>query len=338
MNDTVFENIFKSKILITGATGMIGQNIVRYITEINRSSQAGITIIAHGRNADKIKQLYGDRISDSTFHTCICEISNLSYDGDVDYIIHTASITGGSKQHLEYPLRTLNTAIDGTRKVLNLALEKKCKGVVFLSSLEVYGYTGDLQSNIKETDGGYIDTMNPRSSYKEGKRISECLFTAYAKQYNLRAMVARLTASFGIGVSPDDNRVFAQFARSILSGEDIVLRSTGETVRNYCDAMDVASALLTLLAVGKAGEAYNVSNMNTEISIKELAQSFINLYPDSGSKLVFDLSEDVKKLGYNPTMRSVLDSNKLMALGWKPKYGIDEMITHLIQSMKSTKE
>jgi dTDP-glucose 4,6-dehydratase len=232
----------------------------------------------------------------------------------------------------------LAASIDGSRRVLELALQRNCKGVVFTSSLEVYGNTGISQKNITETDGGYIDTMNPRSSYSEGKRISECLFTAYAKQYGLRAMVARLTASFGDCASYTDKRVFAQFARSIVNHEDIVLKSTGETVRDYCDALDVASALLTILSEAPAGEAYNVANMDAEISIKDLAQRFVDLYPESGSHLVFDLGEDAQKLGYNPVMRNVLDSSKLMGLGWKPEYGIDDMIRHLVDGYKKIQE
>lgn len=329
-----FSSLYKSSILITGATGMIGQNIVEYIRKLNEKENAGITIIAHGRSEEKLNALYGQYMEGSLFRTTVSDIIDLTYEGDVEYIIHTASITGGSKQHLDYPMRTLETAIDGTRRVLDLALEKKSKGIVFLSSLEVYGFTGNSEHNIREADGGYIDTMNPRSSYSEGKRVSECLFTAYAKQYGLRAMVARLTASFGAGASVKDNRVFAQFARSIISKENIVLKSTGETVRDYCDALDVASALLTILSHGEPGQAYNVANMDTEISIRDLAQRFIDLYPESGSKLVFDLKEDAAKLGYNPIMRNVLDSQKLMELGWKPEYSIDEMIRHLVESLR----
>lgn len=338
MNNAVFSKLYGSSIMITGATGMIGQNLVRYIYDLNRNDHADITVIAHGRSETKMEALYGTHKNDTNFKTHICNISELTYAEDVDYIIHAAGVTGDSRQHLEFPMNTLSTTIDGTRRVLELMLEKKCRGAVFLSSLEVYGYTGNLKTDIKETDGGYIDTMNPRSSYKEGKRISECLFTAYAKQYGVRTMVARLTASFGAGASLTDNRVFAQFARSILSGKDIVLKSTGETVRNYCDALDVASALLTILAVGESGEAYNVANMDTEISIKDLAETFIDLYPSAGSKLVFDLSEDASKFGYNPVMRSVLDSEKLMCLGWRPEYDIRAMIKHLVQSMKSAQE
>ena len=331
-----FSTLYNKSIMITGATGMIGQNIVAFIKRLNEKENASITVIAHGRNAEKFNALYGEFISDPLFKATISDVTELQYDEPVDYIIHAASITGGSKQHLDFPMRTLGTAIDGTRRVLDLAMDKHCQGVVFLSSLEVYGYTGKAENNITETDGGYIDTMNPRSSYSEGKRVSECLFTAYAKQYGLPAMVARLTASFGAGVSPKDNRVFAQFAKSILAGEDIVLQSTGETVRDYCDAMDVASALLTILISGTPGQAYNVANMSTEISIRDLAQRFINLYPESGSKLVFDLKEDAAKIGYNPVMRNVLDSTKLMNLGWTPQFSIDDMIRHLVESLSET--
>ena len=326
-----YKPLYNSTVLITGATGMIGQNIVDFIQKLNISHHANIKIVAHGRSEEKIKSIYGgkDKI---TF--VVSDIRQLSYPEDVDYIIHTASITGGSKQHLEYPMRTLGTSIDGTRRVLDLALDKKSKGIVFLSSLEVYGNTGVSKKNIKETDGGYIDTMNPRSSYSEGKRVSECLFTAYAKEYGVPATVARLTASFGANASTSDNRVFAQFAKSIINGQDIVLKSTGETVRDYCDTEDVASALSAILAYGTPGQAYNVANMETEISIRDLAQRFIDLYPESGSKLVFDLKEDAAKYGYNPVMRNVLDSGKLMALGWRPQYSIDDMIKHLVDFLR----
>lgn len=329
-----FRELYNSNVLITGSTGMIGQNIVECIDRLNYTEGAGITIIAHGRNEEKLNNLCRECRINHLIKTVVCDIVDIEYEDKIDYIIHAASVTGGSKQHTDYPMRTLGVAIDGTRRVLELAMEKKCIGVVLLSSLEVYGYTGNTEKNITENDGGYIDTMSPRSSYSEGKRISECLFTAYAKQYGLRAMVARLTASFGKGVSPTDNRVFSQFAKSILSGDNIVLKSTGETLRDYCDAMDVATAILTILTYGSLGQAYNVANMDTEISIRDLAQKFIELYPESGSSLVFDLSDDPVRFGYNPSMRIVLDSKKLMELGWKPQYSIEDMIRHLVESLR----
>lgn len=325
------EKLKGSRILITGATGMIGRSLVKYIEELNEQQNAGIYVIAHGRNPEKLQRLFKDK---ENLEMLEADITELAYDKEVDYIIHTASITGGSKQHVDFPMRTIRTAIDGTRRVLDLALKNSCKGTIFLSSLEAYGNTGLDKPVIKETDGGYIDTMNPRSSYPEGKRISECMFTAYAKEYGLRTMVARLTSSFGYGVAVTDNRFFSQFARSILDEQNIVLKSTGETVRNYCDTLDVAEALLYMLCHGESGEAYNVANMDNEISVKDVAQLFIDCTPGTKSVVEFDLGENVAKFGYNPTMRNVLDCTKLMELGWRPRYSVSEMIVHLLDSLR----
>lgn len=337
-DDEIAKAISGSTILITGSTGMIGQNVVQLLLNYNDKFNTNIRVLGHARNVEKFEKIYNHMLHRRDFSPCICDVASLYTSEKVDYIIHTASVTGGSKQHVEYPMRTIATSIDGTRAALEMAREQNVKGIVFLSSLEVYGNTGLDKKYIAETDGGYIDPMNVRSSYSEGKRICECMFSAYAKQYSVPATVARLTASFGHGVSYQDKRVFAQFAKSVLEHKNIVLRSTGETVRDYCDTEDVARALLVLLIKGVPGNAYNVANMRTEISIRKLAERFIELYPESGSKLIFDLSEDVTKLGYNKTMRNVLDSHKIQSLGWYPRYNIDEMINHLIESMKLSKE
>lgn len=328
---------FNTSFLITGATGMIGQNIVSVLTKLNDVYDANIRIIAHTRNLQKAKKVFEGYKGRADIEFLIGEVETLEYKNDIDYIIHTAGVTGGSKQHIEYPMRTISTALEGTNNVLDLAVDKKTKGVVFLSSLEVYGDTGFDKQEIFETDGGYIDPVNVRSSYSESKRMCECMCASYTKQYGIPTFIARLTATFGYGVSYADNRVFAQFAKSVIEKKDIVLKSTGETVRNYCDAEDAAVAFLVMLANGKHGEAYNVADMSTEISIKDLALKFIQLFPESGIELKFDLGIDAAKLGYAPVMRNVLNSDKLMALGWRPMNTLDETIKKLVEDMRRNK-
>lgn len=335
MRDKYFAQRFKSTtFLITGATGMIGQNVIRVLMHLNDCYNAEIQVIAHAQNEQKVKTIFQNEYKREDFKTVISNITNLEITDDVDFIIHTAGVTGGSKQHIDFPMRTISIALEGTKRVLDIALEKKSKGVVYLSSLEVYGNTGFDKEKIAEDDGGYINPVNVRSSYSESKRMCECMCASYTKQYGIPTYIARLTATFGKGVSYQDNRVFSQFAKSIIENKDIVLKSTGETVRNYCDAEDAARAFLVMLVNGEAGSAYNVANMDTEVSIKELALKFIELFPESGTQLVFDLDEDVKKLGYNATMRNVLDADKLMKIGWKPLVDMDEMIKRLVLSMK----
>ena len=327
----IIEHYCNKTVLVTGSTGMIGQNVVHLLLALNERYDSNIRIVAHARSKEKLNTLFSTELDQKQIFPIIQDIKDLSVDFPVDFIIHTANITGGSKQHLDFPMRTISTCLESAKKVLDIALENKGK-VIFLSSLEVYGFTGESQ-DIYETSGGYIDCTNPRSSYSESKRMCECMFAAYAKEYGLGAYIARLTASFGYGVSPTDKRVFSQFAHSIMEHKDIVLKSTGKTIRNYCDAQDVASALLFIMVNGEPGTAYNVANKETEISIKELASKFIELYPESGSKLVFDLSKDATKLGYNAEMRNVLNTDKLNSIGWKAVFGIEEMIHHLMISL-----
>ncbi len=328
------KELMNSTFLITGATGMIGQNIVALLKKLNEEENLNIKIIAHGRNEAKVNRLFND----TDIVKLVCDINDISYDKEIDYIIHTAGVTGGSKQHLDFPMTTILTALEGTKSVLDLAVEKNVKGLVYLSTLEVYGDTGFSKEDKVENKGGFIDPTNVRSSYPESKRMCECMCASYTKQYGVPTYIARLTSTFGYGVSYSDKRVFAQFARSIIENQNIVLKSTGETVRNYCDAEDAAMAFLVMLMNGTPGEAYNVANMNTEISIKDLALKFIDNFPNSKTKLVFDISEaEAAKLGYNKVQRNVLNSDKLFSIGWKPKFSLDETIVKLVKYMSQNK-
>ncbi len=329
----VLNEIDEKTVMITGASGLVGSRLVKKLLE----ERKGVTVVALVRNAEKAKKVLADYLQNPRFilrENDVCQ--PIDYEGDVDYMIHTAGITGGSKQHIDYPMRTINTALQGTVNVLDYARDRKVKGVVYLSSLEVYGKSG--VESLRENDGGYIDPTNVRSSYSESKRMCECICAAYAKQFGVRVMIARLAATFGPGVSYADNRVFAQFARSVMERQDIVLKSTGDTVRNYCDVDDCADALLLLLEKGESGEAYNIANEATEISIKDLAQQFIRLFPESAISLKFDLSVDATKFGYNETRRTVLNSEKIRALGWKPKFSLEDTLLRLVDSMKKLKE
>ena len=87
----------------------------------------------------------------------------------------------------------------------------------------------------------------------------------------MHVKTARLAQTFGAGVTADDNRVFAQFARNIIAGEDIVLHTTGELSRCYCYTVDAIEAILFILLKGEDGEAYNVANEDTYCSIYEMA-------------------------------------------------------------------
>lgn len=335
-NSVEWEKLKNKTVLVTGATGLIGSQIVLTLLNASAEKNLNITVLAVVRNKNKADHIFKYASSKSLKYVVQNILEPLKINEPIDYIIHGASITG-SKDFVDYPVETIQTALKGTENILNLAKDKNIKGMVYLSSLEVYGVVDFDIKKVSEDMFGTIDPMSLRSSYSEGKRMVECLCAAYNGEYNLPIKVARLCQTFGPGVSYNDNRVFAQFARSIIEGKDIVLKTDGSTERNYCYVRDAVTGILTILLKGMPGQAYNVANKDTLISIKEMAEMLIDMYPESGTSLVFDIAEDVTKLGYNPKVKMNLDTSKIESLGWTAEVGLKEMFENLIESMKFSK-
>lgn len=328
-------NLFSDKtVFITGSTGLIGSQLVFTLLEANKKYKLNIRVLALARSLKKAKEVFAEYTEDSCLNVISGDVLALPEISEpIDYVVHGASITS-SWAYVHQPVDTIDTAISGAMNVLNLAKEKKVQAFVYLSSLEIYGVTST--ENIGEGDIGKIDFLNVRSSYSESKRMVECLCIAYAKQYGVPAKIARLTQTFGPGISHDDNRVFAQFARSIIENRDIVLHTTGETKRTYCYTSDAVSGILYILQKGEVSEAYNVANAETFFSIMEAAKLLVSLKMNTISKVVVDI-QDASSLGYNPVSKIKLKTEKLQNLGWQPRVDMPEMLKRLVLSMKQEK-
>lgn len=308
-------------ILITGATGMIGSMIIKVIQSYNRRHHTHIRIVAHIRNIQKAESILADYIDDQLEWVVGDICSPIEYDKPVDYIIHTASTTT-SKDFVTKPVETIHTTIAGTNTILAFAHEKKVNKIVYTSSLEAYGIPDQFE--VEETTNGHIDWTNVRSSYSEGKRMAECLCYSYCAEYQVPIVIARLAQTFGAGFATTDNRVYAQFARAVAQGGNIVLHTQGNTIRDYCYLTDAVVALLLLLVKGKAGEAYNIANEKTTCSIAEMAQMAAQL-SNGKTQVQFDIT-DAQKLGYNPEVKIKLISKKLQALGWTPQNTLQQAL------------
>ncbi len=322
-------------ILVTGATGLIGSILARALVCASESRGLGLRVIAMVRNRAKAEKLFGPFL-DAGLELLVRDILEpVEAPGEVDYLVHGASVTT-SKDFVDHPVETIRTALKGTENLLELAHGKKVLGMVYLSSMEAYGVVDAEHYNVREKDYGYIDPLEVRSSYSESKRMAEGLCGAYAHEYGVPVRIARLAQTFGAGIPESENRVFAQFARSILTGQDIVLHTDGSKAHCYCYTSDAVRGILKILLDGAPGEAYNVSNEETFSTIREMAELLIAEHPDSGVKLVFDIPEDANKFGYAPTSRMLVNAQKLRALGWTPEVGLSEMFRRLLGSMKQS--
>lgn len=313
-----------ANILITGAAGLIGQNLIRYIHKIAPSCH----IIAIVHSMEKAKQVLSDVDgltlieADVNAPLCLAE--------DVDYIIHGANITS-SKAFAETPVDTIFTAINGTRNLLELARQKQVRSFVFLSTMEVYGVPA-TDEMIAEDGVCILDTMQTRSSYPESKRLCETMCSAYCAQYGVPAKVVRLTQTIGPGIDYNDGRVFAEFARCAIEKRDIVLHTKGLTKRVYLSTDDAARAIMTVLLKGENGIAYNAANESTYCSIFEMAQ-LVARYICGGAINVKIQEENIECFGYAPELKMNLDTSRLKALGWEATDSMIEMYRKLIASM-----
>ena len=319
-------------LLVTGATGLIGQSIIKYILKWNEKSSKPIKVLALIRDYNKALKVY-TKFLNNDLRFIVSDINELSSDNlVVDYIIHAASETS-SRTFVNEPLNTIFTALNGTKKILDLANKSNILGMVYLSSMEVYG-APETDEKIYENHGSNLDTMAVRSCYPESKRMCENLCAAYHAKYELPIMVVRLTQTFGPGVQYNDSRVFAEFARCAIEGRDIILNTKGDTKRSYLYTEDAVDAILTVLLKGVPGEAYNAANESTYCSIYEMASLVAKELSSNRSKVLIQATENLNKHGYAPTLHMNLDTRKLCSLGWKPKTDLKTMYSKMIEDMK----
>lgn len=324
-----WQKLYNKTVFVTGATGLIGYTFVSALLYRNLKYQSNIKIIALVRNITKAKEKFAEQLKQNlNLKLVVGDVENFPpIDDEIDYIIHGANPTASS-YFVENPVETIKTAVWGTNNILNLAKEKNIAGLVYLSSMEVYGapHTDEL---IDETHGTTVDTMSVRSCYPEAKRLCEALCASYADEYRVPAKVVRLAQTFGPGIDKNDNRVFAEFLRCSMQKQDIVLQTEGTSKRCYLYTADAVTAILTVLLNGKAGEAYNAANKNTYCSIMEMAQMVVRELANDEIKVVIKVNENSKRR-FSPPHKLNLDVNKLEGLGWRVTRSLTEIYRRMM--------
>lgn len=312
-------------ILITGATGLIGGCLVDVLMQAPCRCQ----VYALGRNEERAKRRFASYWHHEAFHFLQGDVTKpLSCDIDFDYIIHAAS-NASPNFFKEKPVEVITSNIIGTRNLMDYGLSHGMKRMLFVSSGEIYGEgTGQAFS---ETDSGYIDCATARACYPASKRAAETLCVSYAAEYGADVVIARPCHTYGPFFSESDNRVYAQFIRNVLNGEHIVLKSKGTQCRSWLYVVDGVSALLTILCKGACGQAYNVADEQSEISIKELAELIAQ---QAGLEVLFDIPQTQDKGNTTPITVARFSTEKLQSLGWKPLFSIADGLSHTVATMR----
>ena len=324
-----------SSILVTGAYGMLASYLVYFLIFLCENRYvANLEILAQGRNIEKMKKRFGIYF-DKDYFTYISEdiCNSLNIDGNVDYIIHAASLAS-PQYYGTNPVDVLKPNVLGTYNLLELARDKRVKSFLYFSSGDVYGYLPPREQMYDETDYGYVDPINVRSCYGESKRMGETMCVSFFEQYSVPAKIVRIAHTYGPTLDlENDKRMFAEFVKNIVNNEDIEMKSDGMAERMLCYIADATDAFLRILHLGENGQAYNMYNNSNPIKIKDLAEMLVNLYPEKGLKVKYCIRDSKDSYVESPVVKSpVMSNEKLKILGWNLDYNVKNGFRKTIKS------
>ena len=315
------DKITNKHFAITGATGYIGSNLINFLTYLNRTNNLNIRITAYCTDLKKAQAILQPS---SHLELIVCKNEDFSSNiipANIDYFIHTASPTK-SKFFVENPVETIDASVIGISKILSSLKNHQLSRFIYLSSMEAYG---DFNSVAAENNLGYIDLSNPRSSYPEGKRISELYCNAYATEYNIPISICRLAMCFGPGILPTENRAYMSFIKQAKSQNKITLQSSGESSLNFISILDALSAIIFIATSENTIGTFNLCCDYENASIRTLAEHIGAYY----GVPVAVLNE--KSTIFANDNKMVLSNEKIKNIGYKQIFNLEQTINSLIK-------
>lgn len=304
----------KLRIVVAGAAGFIGSHLCdRLISEghevigLDNLMTGSLANLEHLENNSQ----FSFRVQDITLP--------FSIEGRVDLVMNLAS-PASPKDYLSHPIETLEVGAAGTKRLLELAVEKRAR-FLLASTSECYG--DPLEHPQKETYWGNVNPVGPRSCYDEAKRFAEALTMAFHRQYGLATNIARIFNTYGPRMQLDDGRVVPAFIDQALRGEPLTVFGDGSQTRSFCYVSDLVDGLWRL---SRSEERYPVNLGNpAEMTILEFARRILAL---TGSRSKIEsrpLPED------DPKVRRPDISKARRILGWEPRVGLEEGLRQTIE-------
>lgn len=318
-------------VLITGMNGLVCSTIADILLQYNETHKNPVVIVAAARSKKRIIDRFGKYVNKPYFIFIEYDATkvDIHIPFSIDYIIHGASNSSPDRISIE-PVETMISNFMGLYTLLKYACENNVLRLLYISSSEVYGLREGNELYTEE-HYGYIELLNSRNSYAVGKRAAETLCVSFADEFGIDSVITRPGHLYGPTASITDRHVSSQWAYAAARGEDIIMKSDGTQMRSYCYCLDAASAILTVLLRGENKHAYNVSNPNSVISIRQMAEI---LADNAGVQLKIEIPTGVEQKWFNPMSNSALDSTRLINLGWKGCFNAEEGFSHTVQILK----
>jgi len=309
------------RILITGAAGFIGSNLVDLLLEQGHEI-VGVDNFVTG-SPKNLSHLDGNR----RFHLIEHDLSEpFDPDGPVEQIYHLAT-PSSPQAYATRRVATLKVNSIGTLNLLEIALRKNARFLLASSS----GVYGDVTVTPQREDNfGNCNPVGLRSQYDEGKRFSEACAMAYHRERLADTRIVRIFNTYGPRMKLDEGRVITNFVRQALSNEPITVYGDGTQTRSPCFVSDMVRGIVAAMEAD-FHEPINLGNPE-EVSIVQLAREVLSLVPNTRSRISFEQS-----LAYDPRVRRPDISRAKQILGWSPKVALREGLSRFIEYFMTQK-
>jgi dTDP-glucose 4,6-dehydratase len=267
----LWEELRDQRIFITGGTGFFGCWFLESFAWANEKLGLGASVLVLSRDPELLRKKAPHLLEHPSIRFLIGDVRTFEFPvGRFSHIIHAAAAASATLNE-ENPLLMFDTIVEGTRRVLDFAVQCGCRKLLLTSSGAAYGKQPSNMTHIPEDYPGAPDTMDPRSAYGEGKRVSEFLCGVYSAKYGFEAKIARCFTFVGPYLPLDIHYAIGNFIRDALHGGPIIVIGDGTPYRSYMYAADLMVWLWTILFCGKSCRSYNVGS-EEQTTVADLAK------------------------------------------------------------------
>jgi nucleoside-diphosphate-sugar epimerase len=327
--------LFEDKtILITGANGFLPAymlEVLLFLVEIN--AVRSLKVIALVRNKEKAEKRFAHLLHNKSLQFLVQDVCTpIQTLPPVHFVIHAAS-QASPKYYGVDPVGTLQANVTGTLNLCELARNHPVQSFLYFSSGAVYGRIDHQVAEVSETSYGYLDPLDKFSCYGEAKRMGETICISYMRQYGIPVKMVRPAHIYGPGLDLNDGRLFADFVRDVVNRRDIVMHSDGQASRSFCYLTDAAIAFFKVLLEGENGEAYNVANPSCEVTVLELAQKLLSLFPERHLQIIRQ-ERTGKQYVVSENTHASMTIEKMQSLHWHPVVSVENGFYRTIKSFE----
>lgn len=303
-----------NRIFLTGATGFFGAWLLSTLAHANRRLDAGVSAVVLSRDPNAFARRAPELAADPGIALWAGDVRSFRFPtGAFDRVIHGATDT--SREAAGRPDLLSETIVQGTRRVLDFAVQSGARQVLLTSSGAVYGAQPAGMERLRETYPGAPLSESDDAVYGLGKRLAEALCIARQREAGVEAKIARCFAFVGPHMPLDGHFALGNFIGDVLAGRRIVVKGDGTPVRSYLYAADLAAWLWTILVQGRAGVPYNVGS-DQAVTIAELARTVVATLSAGTRVEVAGASGDGRRQRYVPDIQRARSELGLEA--WTP--------------------